>query len=218
MDNSNIPVPDPTLLTTEQLRRELSSLRELVETRLHGMDKAANLLNENVTRFPTEIDKQVAHLKEFFLEKFGTVFEKFTSVQKQFEERDVRTVAAATAATTAVNAALQAQKEAAGAQNDSLSASIAKSEAATIKQIEGINILLAAQAAALGDKIVAVSARLDRGEGKETGGHDKRNDLMNFVTLGIAGLAVVLTIYSLMMKSNSSQLQIIPPVTTTTSK
>ena len=221
---TNIPVPDPTLLTTEQLRRELGSLRELVETRLHGMDRATILLGENVTRVPTEIDKQIAHLKELFLEKFSSVekqfdetsvlfTEKFQSVQKQFEERDVRTVAAATAATTAVNAALQAQKEAAGAQNDSLSASIAKSEAATIKQIEGINILLAAQAAALGDKIVAVSARLDRGEGSDAGGTNKRNDIMNFVTLAIAGLAVALSVYSTLVKSVPVQMN--PPATVT---
>jgi len=219
---SNIPIPDPTLLTTEQLRRELGSLRELVETRLAGMDKATILLSNGVTRVPTEIDKQISHLKEFFLErfgtvqeKFGTVQEKFTSVQKQFEERDVRTVAAATAATTAVNAALQAQKEAAGAQNDSLSASIAKSEAATIKQIEGINDLLAANAASLGDKIVTVSARLDRGEGASTGIASKRSDIMSLISLAIAGVAVALALYSSMGRPVLPSIQIAPPTIST---
>jgi uncharacterized coiled-coil protein SlyX len=205
---SNIPIPDPTLLTTEQLRRELGSLRELVETRLAGMDKATVLLNDGVTRVPTEIDKQISHLKELFIEKFG-------SVEKQFVERDVRTVAAATAATTAVNAALQAQKEAAGAQNDSLSASIAKSEAATIKQIEGINDLLAAQGAALGDKIVAVSARLDRGEGATSGGASKRNDIMSLVTLAIAGVSIAIALYASMGRPLPS-VQITPPTTIST--
>jgi hypothetical protein len=33
---SSIPIPDPTILTTEQLRRELFNLRELVESRLQS--------------------------------------------------------------------------------------------------------------------------------------------------------------------------------------
>ncbi len=37
------PVPDPTKLTTDQLRRELAALREIIETRLDGMDRAIGL-------------------------------------------------------------------------------------------------------------------------------------------------------------------------------
>ena len=33
------PVPDPTLLTTQQLLRELASLRELLEVRIDGLDR-----------------------------------------------------------------------------------------------------------------------------------------------------------------------------------
>jgi len=33
------PVPDPTLLTTQQLLRELAALRELLETRIDGLDR-----------------------------------------------------------------------------------------------------------------------------------------------------------------------------------
>ena len=31
-----VPIPDPTILTTEQLRRELANLRELLESKLEG--------------------------------------------------------------------------------------------------------------------------------------------------------------------------------------
>ena len=33
------PIPDPTLLTTQQLLRELGALRELLETRINGLDR-----------------------------------------------------------------------------------------------------------------------------------------------------------------------------------
>src|ERR1700722_15004743 len=99
------------------------------------MDKAATLFNDNLTRVPTDTDKQIQHLKELH-------DEKFESIQTQFKERDVRSDQDKIAATTAVNAALQAQKEAAASQNESNSAAITKSEAATAKQIDQILLLL----------------------------------------------------------------------------
>jgi hypothetical protein len=155
---SNIPSPDPSLLTTDQLRRELSSLREIMEARLNAIDKATSLFEANLTRVPTDTDKQIFHLKELH-------DEKFEGIEKQFTERDVRSKAAETAAQVAVNAALQAQKEAAAAQNESNSAAITKSDAGTVKQIDGILALLASSNSALNDKIAVINGRLDRGEG-----------------------------------------------------
>jgi hypothetical protein len=128
------------------------------------MDKATTLLNDNMTRVPTEIDQCMLHLKELYDERFVSVratcdgvvdgFEHklvsiAESIQKQFEERDVRSRASESAANTAVNAALQAQKEAASAQNEAYAAAIAKSEVATVKQIDGILALLASGTKAL---------------------------------------------------------------------
>ena len=158
----NLPVPDPTLLTTEQLRRELSGLRELIEARLDGMDIAQGLLKENVKLVAIDTEKMIKHLQELH-------DEKFESIQTQFRERDVRSDQDKIAATTAVNAALQAQKEAAASQNDSNAAAITKSEAATTKQIDGIAALIANVSKTTDDKLGVINGRLDRGEGKSTG-------------------------------------------------
>lgn len=161
------PVSDPTLLTTEQLNRGLTSLRELLETRIYAAEESARHRYEDLRRLPTDADRQVAHLKELFTEKFE-------SVQKQFDERDIRSQASEDAAKVAVNAALQAQKEAAASQNDSNAAAITKSEGATIKQIDGILALLGSNTTGTNDKIAAINARLDRGDGINKGGHDSR--------------------------------------------
>ena len=178
-DRVSIPSPDPTILTTEQLHRELGILREFLEARLEGMDKVFT--------------------------------ERFIGVQKQFDERDARTAGAAVAGTTAVNAALQAQKEAAGAQNNSLIASITKSEAATVKQIDGILALLASNSTSLADKITTVNARLDRGDGAASGVEHKRSDVMSLVSLAIAVLAIMFTIYN--STKAASVVQVPPPTT-----
>lgn len=36
---TRVPIPDPTILTTEALRRDIGSLRELLETRINEMDR-----------------------------------------------------------------------------------------------------------------------------------------------------------------------------------
>jgi hypothetical protein len=175
----NIPVPDPSVLTTEQLHRELASLRSIIEIRLDGMDRAAQLLASNVARVPTDTDKQIDHLR-------GLHGEKFTSVETRFRERDVRVAASEAASVTAVNAALQAQKEAAGAQNAANSAAIGKSEAATADQIKGILAQLASNTKATDDKIADINRRLDRGEGAGSGRASNQATMLAVAALVVA--------------------------------
>jgi hypothetical protein len=69
------PRPDPTLLTTQQLREtetalirtifeRVSGLRELLETRLDGMDKATSVNSAEVTHIHTEIEHVRDRLRE----------------------------------------------------------------------------------------------------------------------------------------------------------
>jgi hypothetical protein len=55
-----LPIPDPTRLTTEQLRRELATLREILETRLHGMDRATEL----VTAQAAAVHEEIEHIRD----------------------------------------------------------------------------------------------------------------------------------------------------------
>jgi hypothetical protein len=210
------PVPDPTVLTTQQLQRELASLKEVVFTRLDGMDKAISLFNDNITRVPTDTDKQISHLKELHgtmieaaKEHIGSVLqpifvrldemsravrlvqdiadrfparvdekimalqgihdEKFHSIAVQFTERDARTEQTSRDSKVAVDAALQAAKEAVAEQNRSSALAIAKSETATVKQIDQQGLLIQTATKALDDKIDDIKERLTRIEGKGEG-------------------------------------------------
>ena len=155
------------------MERGLAALRDVLETRLDGMDRASVLLHENMSRIPSDTDKQIAHVRQLHDQKFEGVHSALAGlsagIQKQFDERDVRSKAAEDAAKVAVNAALQAQKEAAGAQNESNAAAILKSESATVKQIDGILALLASSTKGTDEKIASINGRLDRGEGQSKG-------------------------------------------------
>lgn len=158
-----------TLVTRAALQDAIKNLREILEadirgleTRLSAIDKATELFTENLSRVPTDTDKQVGHLKELHDERINSTERAISNlaegIQKQFDERDIRSRASEQSAETAVNAALQAQKEAAG-----------KSEVSTVKQIDGLGALMASSNEAMNDKISAINSRLDRGDGKSTG-------------------------------------------------
>src|SRR6185503_9141316 len=91
-----LPRPDPSVLTTQQLLREISAVRELFEIELTGQsetsnarfegitarfqenDKAIRLLQDISDKFPARIDEKITALKEVHEERFA-------SIQKQFE-------------------------------------------------------------------------------------------------------------------------------------
>ena len=162
---------DPSLLTTAQLLRVNAELKELIFTRLDAMDKAMVLFNENMTRVPTDTDKQIRHLRELLFERFETQNEKFASVQKQFMDRDVRVDQAAKDAKISLDAALSSAEKAVAKQNESFALSIQKSETATNKQIDTQSQLLQSLTAALNDKIDDLKGRMTRQEGAEIGSH-----------------------------------------------
>jgi chromosome segregation ATPase len=173
-DNSGSrPVPDPTLLTTQQLLREVAQLRTefaeqigsvqtILETRLNGMDKAIELLQATADRFPARMDEKI-HAA------IGVHDEKFDSIAKQFTERDVRSDSQKRDGKDALDAALAAQKEAAEKQATTFGLSVAKSEAATDKRIDQMSQLIQTNSQGLDGKITDLKERLTRIEGKGEG-------------------------------------------------
>jgi len=192
------PVPDPTALTTEQLRRELSGLREILTARLDGMDRATELLSATVNRTPTQIQTEISHVRELMQEKLGSLGgqaeEKFESIKLQFSERDVRTTQAATASAQALAAALQAAKEAVFEQAQAAAKAAEKTELSFSKQIDQIQLQITTVAEGLGDKIDDLKGRIDRGEGTTTGSASARTEQRLTVSQLIAALAVLVAV------------------------
>lgn len=154
------PVPDPTLLTTEQIKSAIAALNEIIvarieglaekfETRLDGMDKAVVLLQTNIDKGPAHTSAKIAHLKD-------VIFEKFRGVKKQFTERDTRVSTSRQGDADALAAALQAAKEAVSEANKSFALSIDKSEKATGEQLKGLS-----------DQITDLKERVTRTEAEQ---------------------------------------------------
>ena len=166
------PRPDPTSLTTDQLRREIRALRELLETRLDGMDKADSALAERLTQRVAALDDMSEHrhdgLQALMVEKLRGVqthqddrdvtinqqfTDSYTGMTLRFEERDTRSEREARDNRVAVDAAFAAQKEAVAEQNKSNALAIAKSETAVAKQIDSLSAAVDSKFKATDDKI-----------------------------------------------------------------
>ena len=177
----SVPNPDPTKRTVEQLLREIATSREIVEakaigsrevleTRLGGMDVAIQLLQQATDRIPAHVKDSVEHLRVLHDERFNSLSSqmdiRFDGIATQFLERDKRTEQLSLADKTAIAAALQAQKEAAGATTEMVIAAINKIDMNFSKLIEQTQNLLTTSARNLDEKINDLKGRFDRGEGR----------------------------------------------------
>lgn len=174
------PVPDPTKLTTDavnlattQIRRELATLREILEARILAGENESKLQLEGLRSVRPEIERSIGHLQELH-------DERFRSIALQFKERDVRTEQAQKTSQAALDAALSAAKELGNAQTTASTQLInAQAEAAsreaertavnTAKQIDQINLQFEAERKAWDQRWQELKERIDRGEGVGAG-------------------------------------------------
>lgn len=153
------PRPDPTSLTSAAILREIAALEKVIETRLDGMDRATILRYDAVALNLGHSEEKVNALKTLLV---AIMDERQHGIQNQFEERDTRTKRDAEQVKLAVDAALQAAKEAVQEQNKGFTLSIDKSDAAKTKEIDALGIRLAAATGGIEGQIGDLKDRLTR--------------------------------------------------------
>jgi cation transport regulator ChaB len=201
-DRTVVPRPDPTVLTTQQLLREIATVRELLESRVEGLEKIVDRQHVFLDKLPSQIEHAVGRLQELH-------DEKFESIQTQFRERDTRTEQTSKDSKVAVDAALQAAKEAVGAQQTANASSIDKSEKATSKQIDSIVSLLQTTTVGTNDKIdglksimASFEVRLTAAEANKKGSSEGIS-MIGLIVVGAFGvLGVLISLGSLIFVMN----------------
>lgn len=157
--------PDPSTLTTQMTWREISSLKELLSSELDAVKKAIDVAHEDLTRFPTEVQKHVGALRELVDIKVAHLEKQFEVIEKQRIEQksDVR---------TAIDDALKAAKELVSQQNQANTNASIKSETSFAKQIDQIMTLLTAEKHASNERINDLKERMSKAEGRGGGMKD----------------------------------------------
>lgn len=176
---------DPTELTTEALRREIDLLGSLIAARLVAVEKTQQAFEQNITRVPTDVDKQVGQLRDLLEMRFQVADANFANIDTQFRERDVRTDLAADSVGKAIDAALRAAQERAD-----------KTESALFKQLDQLSVLFDRQAAALQQQLGDVKERVIAMEQRSEGSIEQRSEgrdsqsLWAGIIFGLIGAAV----------------------------
>jgi hypothetical protein len=202
-DDPRAAVPGAPYLTTEELRRDVSALREILQARLDGMDRATVVLSETVNRTPTAIETAISHLKELHDERFRSTEHvsqaRLDGIEQQFAERDVRTEQAAIATDSALKAALQAAKEAVFESSQAAKEAAAKVEQSFIKQIDQIGLRIDTVVQGFDARLTEIKERIDRGEGSTSGASETRSEHrlnVNTVIQVLALLATAVIVYA----------------------
>jgi hypothetical protein len=181
---------DPTALTTDALRREVASLKELIEVHLDSAQRQRIQLESRLSDVPKLILEAVTHLRELQEERFN-------SIQTQFRERDTRTEQISLANKLAIDAALQAAKEAVGEQNKSNLLANAKSEAAFTKQMDLLTDTMKTMGQGIADKMDDLKERIVAMENRNLGKENMKTDVGSLWGHAVQALILIVAILSI---------------------
>lgn len=187
-DTVSTPRPDPTERTTEQLLQAVAASREIIETRLGGMDEAVVLLRTQTDKLPAYVTREVDKLQELVEAKLLLQQEKFKSISQEFALRDAN-----------LDKALTAAKELVSVQQISNDRANQKMEAGFEKRIEGTSDVIAKTSENLSDKISSgndrmgsIETRVVALESSRSGVREQRSDNNTSQTMLIAIIGAVL--------------------------
>jgi len=203
---SVFPVPDPTVLTTRQLLREIeilrgsiddkvearhreaAALKELLFVRIDAIERATALRARVIDDLPADNARQIGHLREL-------MDERFVSIGVQFEERDTRSEREARDNKLAVAAAFAAQEKQAVAQNESNALAISKSESATAETIKTNQELGKSTTDAQGKTLDEIKGQVTTILASGVGAHEVLTDRRAGTSQILAMVAVVATLF-----------------------
>lgn len=194
-----MPLISVAPLTATELQHEISSLKELLLTRISAVEDGIKIAHNDLVRVPTEVQKAISALRELMESKINCSEElkeeKFKNIDKKLEMVEQARQEQKKDTATAVDAALKAAKEAVTEQNTSNVLAINKSETATTKQIDQQAVLLTQIRNSLDEKINDVKAEVSVMKQQLSGTKGKGEGYEKLIYLLIAAAGVLWAIF-----------------------
>lgn len=197
---NSTPKPDPTVLTTEALLREINTLRTLIDQRINATESLFETKivagREGGLALRDYFTQEVAGLRNFHLTDIAglrSVFhseiealkqdiqamghlrdEKLVTVQTQFDLIERQRVENKADTKAAVDAALAAAKEAVKEQTTASDRAITKSETATSEQLKQMNVTFTTSIQGIMQPIADLKDRVTALESIRLGSNERR--------------------------------------------
>jgi hypothetical protein len=185
-NHGSVPSPDPTVLTTQNLQREILAVRELVELRIEAV---SGLTESKYLVCMERFDRLEGQLRMWFQQM---------EAQRLEQKADTRQT---------VNAALDAQKELVRQETAASEQAISKSESNLTKQLEQLGITQQTEITSLRrnidenkERIVSVDAKANAFAEQKAGAKESQAGLYAaiaavgvIVTIGIAVITLVIS-------------------------
>jgi uncharacterized membrane protein len=175
------------------LTEQSTYLEKLLTERIVGVENSIKVAHDDLVRVPTEVQKQIAALKELLLSKLEDEHylkeEKFKTVFQRFELNENSRIEQKQDLSQTIANTLTAAKEISALQNQFFSETISKSDTATTKQID-----------ALKEQIEDIKNRFLRSEGKVEGTEKGGKNTWGIVASVIGIILLILYLVNLFMK------------------
>jgi hypothetical protein len=154
--DANVPIPDPTRLTTQLVDRALAAFREVMETRLAEMDKAIVLAARRIDEMPAEqgaaraalrreVDGEINGLRELISVRLDAM-DKATALTAGKRDAQLEAMHDATEGTTAgLREVLETRLAAMDKATELLAATVGRVPSETDKQVNALRELLNAR-------------------------------------------------------------------------
>lgn len=195
--DERVPAPDPTRLTTAQLYREITALREYFDIQILALQQGLGAMHTDQAQIPARIDEKIQaaigetrFLKELFTERFAAIATQFTNL-------DAGRMALAAASAENFRTAMAAYKELMTQQNTAFSQATAKAEQSTGTRVAQLEALVEAKIKALEQRLELATTRLmsieggNAGQRLERADRDNNSRLMMTIIATIGGVIMV---------------------------
>jgi hypothetical protein len=201
---TNHEIPEIKYDLRNEFLTSVAALEEKIGTRLDAMDKATVVLEANVNRVPTLLDREIKTVRDLFEQMFSSgrtlTDERIKVVDEHIKGLEKLADALQANADKAIGAAFSAADKAVVSQYTNFNETINKMTASTTKEIDGIKALLSSTKEQLSADIGNLTGRLDRGEGMSRGGKDAAAEghasiatIVSIVVAAVAVLSLILT-------------------------
>ena len=200
-------------VTPLMVLREINALKELFEQRVSKIEESIRLAHDDAVQWPTKLDRLMTESKELVDIKLSVHVEKFAGIDRQFIERDIRTEQISRDSVKAIDAALQAAKEAVGKQQEANDRATSISAAATARLIDQQSELLGAAKSELGGRIdtlkegvANLQTMIVRVQASTSGRVENVKDQRENIGMWVGAIALIVAIASVVISNGEKSI------------